>query len=89
MWVGASGPASFEFYYDKPRAEGAVRWDEEAGLRFFQVDDGESNVLANRTPIVLERSSGDPNLAALRFEQVAARVESAIYRFVLTRIWAD
>ena len=89
-WFADGEPVSFEFCYDKPRRERSVRWTEDAGLRFFRIDDGEHSPLRNRSPVAwpAERvDDAERTHAAQRFEALAATLEPRVYRFVLGRIW--
>ncbi len=53
VWYHADGTVhGFEFSYDKPGYEKALRWFDDRGLSLHAVDTGEQNPAYNRSPIL-------------------------------------
>ena len=80
----AGGIQAFEFCYNKPQDEHALRWADGQGLWHTGIDDGEASPWRNETPIAVADGAFDPESIALEFERVGAMVPPAIYRFVLS-----
>jgi hypothetical protein len=90
VWQDADGrPLAFELCYDKPHDEHALRFRREAGFVHTRIDDGEASPLKNATPITVPDGQFDLTEIALKFELVAARIDPAVYRFVLGALHAD
>ncbi len=89
VWQDGEGRiTAFEFCYDKPFDEHALRWETGCGLRHLRIDDGEQAPHVNATPIAVPDGRFDPADIALRFEALAGGIDPRIYRFVLICLYS-
>ncbi|MGH8676771.1 MAG: hypothetical protein ACREUQ_00265 [Burkholderiales bacterium] len=87
VWIGsADEPVSFQLCYNRLKTERVLGWSRESGYMHCGVDDGESLPIKNMTPIYVADGLLPVTRLESEFEQLSARVDARVRRFVLEKI---
>ena len=76
----------FQLCYGKPQQERALTWLKNRGFTHTQIDSGEENPEANRTPILLPDGSFPTEQVTREFGQRSEQLPKSLRNFVLTRL---
>ena len=76
----------FQLCYGKPQQERALTWLKNRGFAHTQIDSGEDNPEANRTPILLPDGSFPQEQVTREFRQRSQQLPKSLRNFVLTRL---
>ena len=88
VWYHADGTVhGFEFSYDKPGYEKALRWFDNSGLSHHAVDTGEQNPAYNRSPI-LSASDGRTEMKRVleNFRKTVSGLPDGLSEFVQKKL---
>ena len=76
----------FQLCYGKPQQERALTWLKDRGFAHTQIDTGEDDPEANRTPILLPDGSFPTEQVTREFRQRSEQLPKSLRNFVLTRL---
>jgi hypothetical protein len=87
VWYERSNAVrGFQLCYGKPQQERALTWLKNRGFAHAEVDSGEENPEANRTPILLPDGSFPQEQVTREFRQRSQQLPKSLRNFVLTRL---
>ncbi len=76
----------FQLCYDKPRWERALTWISGTGFSHMEVDSGEQDPYANRTPVLVPDGSFPAEDVVLEFQRRARELPPELSQLVLQKI---
>jgi len=76
----------FQLCYDKGRDERALTWTRAGSFKHNRVDDGESNVYSNSSPILMENCPFDLPPVRTEFLKRSKKISPEIRKLVLERL---
>lgn len=90
LWYDRVGGkiVGFQLCYDKGENEHALTWIEGKGYLHSRIDDGESSVRENLTPVLARDGFFDRHGVAERFREASREIERGIAELVYRRILA-
>lgn len=90
IWYAEKGldPVGFQLCYNKKSNEHSLIWDRDKGFLHSKVDTGESDALANRSPVLVADGLFDSNRVAEKFLNSSQEVDDEIVNLVYHQLKA-